>query len=98
MIGIGVSEPLNVTPGSVVPVSTSPVELDLIGFGVSPVDVAVVGRIPADVDVFSIVEREIGVPFSPSVMAVVLVVTVLCIGLGVSLVREGSLVVPLLDP
>ena len=43
VIGIGVSDPPNVTPDGVVPVSTSPVELDLIGLGVSPVDEAVVG-------------------------------------------------------
>ena len=50
------------TPDGVVPVSTSPVELDLIGLGVSPVDEAVVGWIPVEDVVFSIVEREIGEP------------------------------------
>ena len=50
------------TPDGVVPVSTSPVELDLIGLGVSPIDVAVVGWIPVEDVVFSSVEREIGEP------------------------------------
>jgi len=58
-MGICVSDPPNVAP-SVVSVSTSPVELDLIGLGVSPVDVAVV-EVVEEV-VFSNVERKIGVP------------------------------------
>jgi len=56
-MGIGVSDPPNVAPDSVVSVSTSPVELDLIGLGVSPVDVAVVEVVEEVV-----VERKIGVP------------------------------------
>jgi len=97
-----VSDPPNVVPDLVVSVSTNPVVLRLIGLGVSPVGVAVVGEIPVEAVVFSVVESEIGVPtgfetFSPSVLAVVLVVALLDIGLGVSPVREESLVVPLLE-
>jgi len=97
-----VSDPPIVDPDFVVSISTNPVVLKLIGLGVSPVGVAVVGEIPAEAVVFSIVEREIGVPtgfetFSTSVLAVVLVVALLNIGLGVSPVREGPLVVPLLE-
>ena len=79
-------------------------ELKLIGLGVSPVDVAVIGvsDIVVDAVVFSNVERENGVPkgfetFSPSVLAVVLVVDLPGNGLGVPPVGEGSLVVPTLD-
>jgi len=103
-----VSDPPSVAPDLVVSVSTNPVELKLIGLGVSPVDVAavglsdIVGEIPVEAVVFSIVERENGVPtgfetFSPPVLAVVLVVALLDIGLGVSPVREGFLVVTMLD-
>ena len=97
-----VSDPPNVVPDLVVSVSTNPVELKLMGLGVSPVDVAAVGEIPVEAVVFSMVEREIGVPtgfetFSPPVLAVVLVVALLDIGLGVSPVREGFLVVTMLD-
>ena len=98
----GVSDPPSVVPDLVVSVSTNPVELKLMGLGVSPVDVAAVGEIPVEAVVFSMVEREIGVPtgfetFSPPVLAVVLVVALLDIGLGVSPVREGFLVVTMLD-
>ena len=92
---IGVSEPPNVSPNVVVSVSTSPGEFELIGLGVSPVDI--VGAVSVEAGVSSIVERrEIGVPaglepFSPPV------VPGLGIGLGVSPNREGSLVVPWLD-
>jgi len=103
-----VSDPPSVDPDLVVSVSTNPVELKLIGLGVSPVDVAavgdsdIVGEISVEAVVFSVVEREIGVPtgfetFSPPVLAVVLVVALLGIGFGVSPVREGPLVVPMLD-
>ena len=58
-----------VTPDFVVSVSTNPVELKLMGLGVSPVDdVAVVGvtdifgEVLVDAVVCSMVEREIGVP------------------------------------
>ena len=92
---IGVSEPPNVSPNVVVSVSTSPGEFELIGLGVSPVDI--VGAVSVEAGVSSIVERrEIGVPaglepFSPPV------VPGLGIGLGVSPNGEGSLVVPWLD-
>jgi len=104
----GVSDPPSVD--LVISVSTNPVELKLMGLGVSPVDVAaaavgdsdIVGEIPVEAVVFSMVEREIGVPtgfdtFSTSVLEVVLVVALLDIGFGVSPVREASLVVPMLD-
>ena len=102
VMDIDVSDPPSVVPDLVVSVSTNPVELKLMGLGVSPVDVAAVGEIPVEAVVFSMVEREIGVPtgfetFSPPVLAVVLVVALLDIGLGVSPVREGFLVVTMLD-
>ena len=64
----GVSDPPSVTPDFVVSVNTNPVELKLMGLGVSPVDVAVVdvtdifGEVLVDAVVCSMVEREIGVP------------------------------------
>ena len=67
-MGIGVSDPPNVTPDVVLSVSTRLVELKLIGLGVSPVGVAaigvsdIVGKIPLEAVVFSDVERENGVP------------------------------------
>ena len=68
VIANGVSDPPSVTPDFVVSVSTNPVELKLMGLGVSPVDVAVVGvtdifgEVLVDAVVCSMVEREIGVP------------------------------------
>jgi len=65
----GVSDPPSVAPDFVVSVNTNPVELKLMGLGVSPVDdVAVVGvtdifgEVLVDAVVCSMVEREIGVP------------------------------------
>ena len=68
VIANGVSDPPSVAPDFVVSVNTNPVELKLMGLGVSPVDVAVVdvtdivGEITVEAVVFSVVEREIGVP------------------------------------
>ena len=68
VIAIGVSDPPSVTPDCVVSVRTRPVELKLMGLGVSPDDVAVVGdldivgEVLVDAVVCSMVEREIGVP------------------------------------
>ena len=67
-MAIDVSDPPSVVPDLVVSVNTNPVELKLVGLGVSPVDVAavglsdIVGDIPVEAVVFSMVEREIGVP------------------------------------
>jgi len=66
VIAIGVSDPPSVTTDFVVSVSTRPVELKLMGLGVSPFDVVgdsdIVGEVPVEAVVFSVVEREIGVP------------------------------------